>query len=184
MGKILAPFLAIIMVAATAAAQTTPPSEGRAFDALSPGNQKIARALFEAQQAGTTTPLSLDEIAELKRDTGWGRVFQEMKSRGLLREKNLGQIVSRSHRPASERGTLITTASGRSHPAQGHEGSSANGRTFEDDHGPKPTGNHGRTSFESSRASGSGQSVYGGNKSAFGSGSGHSGKGGGRGKNW
>ncbi|MBI2977597.1 MAG: hypothetical protein HYY38_01915 [Rhodospirillales bacterium] len=94
-----------------------------AFQALSPGGQKIARALFDAQKqpatdgaggtgsttggtsattgadgAGTTeaaAPLSLDDIAAAKASgTGWGRVFKEMKAEGLIAEKNLGQVIS------------------------------------------------------------------------------------------
>ena len=63
---------------------------------LAPGDQKIARALFEAQGQGTSTsqPLTLDQIAAMKTDQGWGQVFKDMKSKGLLTEKNLGQVVS------------------------------------------------------------------------------------------
>ena len=62
---------------------------------LSPADHKIARALFEAQQGtSTSAPLTMDQIAALKTDTGWGQVFKDMKSRGLLPQKNLGQVVS------------------------------------------------------------------------------------------
>jgi hypothetical protein len=107
---------------------TTPaPVEG-AFDRLSPGNQRIARALFEAQPQpqpdlpGTTPPaprpLTLDEIADKKlAGEGWGNVFKDMKAQGLVEEKNLGQVVSRWSRNhggfSSSSGTLITTGAGR-----------------------------------------------------------------------
>lgn len=66
------------------------------FDELSPGNQRIANALFSGQKTdGTTTPLTLDEIAAQKQGgRGWGEVFKDMKSKGLLEQKNLGQAVS------------------------------------------------------------------------------------------
>jgi len=69
------------------------------FERLPPGDQKIARALFEAQLADTTsahiTPLSLDEIAAMKLSgQGWPRVFDTMKSRQLVRQRNLGQVVN------------------------------------------------------------------------------------------
>jgi hypothetical protein len=69
------------------------------FDSLSPGNQKIANALFSAQNTtGTTlTPLTRDQIAGLKGTEGWGRVFKQMKADGLVQSKNLGQVVS-AHR--------------------------------------------------------------------------------------
>ncbi|HEY3144915.1 MAG TPA: hypothetical protein VGJ75_01120, partial [Dongiaceae bacterium] len=53
--------------AATGSASTT-----GAFDRLSPGNQKIARSLFEAQQptANGSAPLSLNQIAALKTGKG------------------------------------------------------------------------------------------------------------------
>ncbi len=66
------------------------------FDSLSPGNQKIANALFSAQKTtGTTlTPLTRDQIAGLKGTEGWGRVFKTMKADGLIQARNLGQVVS------------------------------------------------------------------------------------------
>jgi hypothetical protein len=84
-------------VAAGAWAQTTGTG---AFDKLSPGDQKIARALFEAQSAAQTsssggaTPLTLDQIAAKKNHTGWGEVFKQMKAQGLVTDKNLGEVVS------------------------------------------------------------------------------------------
>src|SRR6266851_6152775 len=88
---------AIIAVAAANPlwAQMTTTTTG-SFDALSPGNQKIANALFAAQNTtGTTlTPLTKDQIAALKGTEGWGKVFRQMKTEGLLQARNLGQVVS------------------------------------------------------------------------------------------
>ena len=83
-----------------------------AFDSLSPGNQKIALALFNAQETDSTTePLTLDQIAAKKQGgEGWGQVFHDMKAQGPVGEKNLGQIVSRSHRGSHG---LVVTAGGR-----------------------------------------------------------------------
>ena len=84
-------------VAVNAWAQTTGTG---AFEKLSPGDQKIARALFEAQnttpsKSGGATPLTLDQIAAKKKGhTGWGEVFKQMKAQGLVTDKNLGQAVS------------------------------------------------------------------------------------------
>lgn len=65
------------------------------FDQLSPGGQKHANSLFDAQQAGDGgTALTLDDIALAKQETGWGNVFKQMKEDGLVLEKNFGQIVS------------------------------------------------------------------------------------------
>jgi hypothetical protein len=78
---------------------------------LSPGNQKIAQALFEAQPKSTAPnapkTLSLDQIAAMKQGhEGWGEVFKAMKSQGLLTEKNLGQVVSRFERRHPEAAKL------------------------------------------------------------------------------
>ena len=91
------------------------------FDSLSPGNQKIANALFSAQKTtGTTlTPLTKNQIAGLKSTEGWGRVFRTMKADGLIQAKNLGQVVSgynhsqrSSTTSTASRSTRITTTAG------------------------------------------------------------------------
>jgi len=85
-----------LTVAVSAWAQTTGTS---AFEKLSPGDQKIARALFEAQTtSGGATPLTLDQIAAKKKHTGWGEIFKHMKAQGLVTDKNLGQAVSNFER--------------------------------------------------------------------------------------
>jgi len=94
----------------------TSPAPG-AFDELSPGGQKIAKALFEAQ-TGTSTnaskPLTLEEIAKLKHDgQGWGQIFKDMKSQGLVTQKNLGQVVSAYERAHHTHRGPVTTAAGR-----------------------------------------------------------------------
>jgi len=83
-----------LLVGAVAHAQTSPSSGS--FQSLSRGDQKIARALFEAQKptANGPAPLSLNQIADRKGSAGWGVIFKQMKSAGLLSAKNLGQTVS------------------------------------------------------------------------------------------
>lgn len=70
---------------------------GGPFDLMSPGNQKGARALYEAQKPDLPPgkkPLTLDEIAARKQGgAGWVRVFQSMKSHGLIDAANFGQVV-------------------------------------------------------------------------------------------
>jgi len=101
------------LVSATAWAQTT---DG-AFAQLSPGEQKIARSLFEAQTRSTAPgaprPLTLNQIAAKKQGhEGWGKVFKDMKTQGLLTEKNLGQVVSRFEEQRHETRGAVT---GRTH---------------------------------------------------------------------
>ena len=61
------------------------------FAQLPPAEQKIARALFEAQSTGASTPLTLDEIAAKKQSRqGWGEIFRQMKTQGVLNLKHLG----------------------------------------------------------------------------------------------
>jgi hypothetical protein len=77
---------------ASASAATT----AGAFQSLSPGDQKIANALFAAQTTRGSGRLSRDQIATLKGSAGWGQVFGQMKADGVLQARNLGQVVSRS----------------------------------------------------------------------------------------
>ncbi|HEU5323225.1 MAG TPA: hypothetical protein VFX28_20630, partial [Methylomirabilota bacterium] len=129
-----------------AIAQT--PVEG-AYENLSPANQRVARALYEAQvpnpvpargsssrpgvSSSTSKTLSLDEIAAMKQGgKGWSQVFKEMHAKGLVHDTQLGQVVSRynQQRPAS--GVVVTAA--RAYPksrpehalkAEGDEASAA-----------------------------------------------------------
>jgi hypothetical protein len=91
--------VALVLVSVGAWAQTNGTS---AFGQLPPGEQKIARALFEAQTGPTR--LTPDQIAEMKGREGWGRVFKQMKERGLLTQKNLGQVVSNFERQHASTG--------------------------------------------------------------------------------
>ena len=127
-------------VAAPAAAQTVAtaevivvpsnpaPSVPGSFDRLSAGQQKIGRALFESQvvRPDGPAPLSLDQIATMRSaggtDTGWGQVFKDMQSQGLVEAKNLGQVVSGARHAggptaaasaAGTRTTIVTVTNGR-----------------------------------------------------------------------
>ena len=103
----LAGFLLLLGVASSSPVSAqTPGLVNGAYERLSPGNQKVARALFDAQaamvvpapgsSAGPDKKLTLDEIAAQKQGgQAWGQVFHGMKVRGLLQESNLGQVVSR-----------------------------------------------------------------------------------------
>ena len=193
--------LAMFLLADAAVAQTaiggstttasTPPPTAGAFDRLSPGNQKIARALFDAQQAAQTPPavsgatggtiagsaspapkpLTLDNIAAMKQSgRGWGEIFKDMKQQGLVTEKNLGQVVSRSNHTssASSHGTMITSGAGRTRVEGGSASAQAGTRA----------GNGGRGE-DGASAGGSVSSEHG---NAYGRGGGNSSHGGGRGK--
>ena len=109
----LAGFLLLLGVASSPGGAHTPGLVDGAYQRLSSGNQRIARALFDAQAAVTmpapgsaTRTLTLDEIAAQKQTgTTWGQVFGAMKSRGLLRAKDLGQIVNRGE---SQSATVVS----------------------------------------------------------------------------
>ena len=96
-----------------------------AFGSLSPGDQKTARSLFLAQQPTPTgpAPLSLNQIAALKGHAGWGEVFKQMKSEGLITAKNLGQVVSAHEASlhAGAAGTRHGFAAGHSRAAGDHD---------------------------------------------------------------
>jgi hypothetical protein len=124
----------LLFGAATADAQVAPPPPSTgAYQKMSPGNQKVARALFEAQtitMTPTTTkassktsttpppaasangpkPLTLDQIAALKQQgTGWESVFRQMRAQGLLTEKNISQVVARYNQSRPPSASVITT---------------------------------------------------------------------------
>lgn len=112
--------------ASPAVAQTTPaavssPAPTSAYSQLSPVNQKIAMALYRAQvkPSGASTAMTLDQIAAMGRSGGkaWKRVFETMKTQGLLQEKTLDQVVSRANRTSATGGssTVLTTAN-RAYP--------------------------------------------------------------------
>ena len=100
-----------IVTSAWAQAQTKPKapvaaSPSGAYAKLSYGNQKVAAALYQAQNpavastahgvAPAARPLTLEEIASKRRSgQAWGQIFREMKARGLVHEKSLGQVVAR-----------------------------------------------------------------------------------------
>ena len=77
-----------------------------AYESLSPGNKRIAVALFEAQKssAQNVTPLTLDQIAQERRSgKNWGDVFQTMKSQGLIDAETLAQVLGRYNRARHSR---------------------------------------------------------------------------------
>jgi hypothetical protein len=76
------------------------------YESLSPGNKRIAVALFEAQKssAQNVTPLTLDQIAQERRSgKSWGDVFQTMKSQGLIDAETLAQVLGRYNRARHSR---------------------------------------------------------------------------------
>lgn len=119
---ISAVLVASVLTIATAAAaqvQTKPkapaaPPAAHAYDKLSLGNQKVASALYQAQSSAATTvtssgsspaprPLSLEEISTRRRSgQTWGQIFRDMKARGLVHERTLGQVVANYLKTADE----------------------------------------------------------------------------------
>lgn len=95
-----------------------------AYDRLSPGNKRVADALFDGQAIPPTggEAWSLDKIAASHQDgRGWGEVFKDMKAQGLTDAKNLGELVSgrsqahmNSTTGTGSSAVTVTTASGRS----------------------------------------------------------------------
>ena len=107
----IAVFTTLLVVAPTPA-QTT--SKSGAFASLSPGNQKIARALYEAQTTpATSSKLTLDQIARMKQEgQGWGNVFRAMKAQGRVDAWNLGAVVSASKHHATTPVAASATSGG------------------------------------------------------------------------
>jgi hypothetical protein len=119
----LAGFLLLLGVASASPTSAQGPGlVSGAYERMSAANQKIARALFDAQAAAVAPApdssnakaLTLDEIAAQKQSgTAWGQVFSAMKSRGLLLEKSLGQVVSRYEHQSS---SAVTAAAPKGKP--------------------------------------------------------------------
>ncbi|PYN81574.1 MAG: hypothetical protein DMD96_09980 [Candidatus Rokuibacteriota bacterium] len=85
--------------AAPAATASLPSSS--AYESLSPGNRRIANALFTAQKSSpaATQPMTLDQIAQERRSgKSWGEIFQAMKSQGLIQGETLAQVLGRYDR--------------------------------------------------------------------------------------
>ena len=127
----------LLFGAATADAQVAPPPQAAgAYQKLTPGNQKVARALFEAQTVPMTTtttkagktavpspatapsassangrkPLTLDQISAMKQNgTGWEYVFRQMRAQGLLTEKNIGQVMAHHGQSRLPSASVVTT---------------------------------------------------------------------------
>jgi hypothetical protein len=121
-GSALAGFLLLFGVMSASPTSAQPPSAAGAYERMSPGNQKVAQALFDAQTAAfapapaggssvrAARRLTLDEIAAQKHaGQGWGQVFQLMRSQGLVHETSLGQVVTRYEHPRSS--AVLTPAS-------------------------------------------------------------------------
>ena len=134
--------LAVLGLATGAYAQkpaSPAPTTTGAFDKLSIGNQKVASALFQAQNGTTSTPLTLDQIAAKKQGgQGWGEVFKSMQAQGLVQEKNLGQVVSKYNHSTNG---VVTTASGR--VVSGHSGNATNAKGQAVSDGSSSPGNSG-----------------------------------------
>lgn len=157
----LAGLMLLFGVATTSPAAAQDTAVDGAYERLSPGNQKIARALWEAQRPAPTMrtkSLTLDEVAAQKQSgQGWGQVFRTMKAQGLVQEENLGQVVSRHARPQYRGVGVVTTAANRPLP----KASSAGVRPARGKHGGTVTttrgGSHGSGSASVAAARGGGQ---------------------------
>ena len=102
-GSTLAALMLLLGVTTATAQPAHPVTPAGAYEAMSPGNQHVARALHEAQSLGPTTAgrtrklLSLEQIATMKQEgTGWAQILREMQKKGLLlKDKTLTEIVNR-----------------------------------------------------------------------------------------
>jgi hypothetical protein len=90
--------LGVLVLAPYALAQSSSPATAAAsetlesFTRLAPHSQKIARALFDAQNGAPK--LTLHEIATLRlAGTTWGEIFADFLARDLVTEKQLNQLM-------------------------------------------------------------------------------------------
>ncbi len=117
-----------------AVGETAPGTSGTAdvtgsFAELSPGNHKIADALFTAQPEVAplgSTLMTQNQIADLKASgMGWGQIFKQMQADGLTTTRNLGQAVSAFNHQQT------TTTAGTGTSGSGTSGSGDAGATIE-----------------------------------------------------
>jgi hypothetical protein len=130
-GSHVAAMLLLFGVTTADAQVTTPPPVSGAYQKLTAGNQKVARALFEAQtmpmsetttktgskpapapgtSSATPKTLTLDQIAAMKQQgTGWEHVFRQMRGQGLLTEKNIGQVMTRYNESRTPSASVMST---------------------------------------------------------------------------
>ena len=130
-----AALLLLFSAVGTSPAMAQTPVEG-SYERMDAGHQKIARALFEAQMPNTipggaarakrgasaVNPLTLDQISALKENgRAWGFVFQTMRSRGLLQEDNLGQVMNKYEQRRVATGVVakVTRAYPKTRPEHG-----------------------------------------------------------------
>lgn len=176
---------------ALAQTPTTPKPTTPVFDKLSPGNQKIAQALCNAQKSGCT-PSALDNIAATKLGgKGWGEIFHEMKAQGLVQGKNLGQVVREfEHQQRTPPTSGATTTRGSGRTLEVGEKGNAEGAVSKGKDIPE-RGSSGAVESGSSRGHGVGSEAagmggghaIGGGAAGMGGGAGHlGGHGGGRGR--
>jgi hypothetical protein len=94
--RVVIRLVAALMVMGALATSVPAQTPRGAFERLAPGDQRIARSLFEAQRRDLPPGgrLTLDHIAAKKGSEGWSLVFREMKAQGLVNAKNLEQVVS------------------------------------------------------------------------------------------
>lgn len=100
--------LAAVMIFGAVLGASPAPSQAPvdgAYERLSPGHQLVARALFEAQIVPGPSArrgarmLTLDEIAARKQSgEGWGRIFNDMQARGLVRDRSMLDLLARHER--------------------------------------------------------------------------------------
>jgi len=117
----------------TPTATPSNPSPG-GYAKLTPGNQRIVDALYKAQRTsaagsmGMATGYTRDQIAAMKQSgLGWGQVFQRLRAQGLVREKNLGQVLRQSNTAESGNSNtaVVATARGKSPTVSTRRGTSS-----------------------------------------------------------
>ena len=128
----VAALLLLFGVTSADAQMAQPPAPAGAYQKLSPGHQKVARALFEAQTVPMSTspkygskpapapapstasangpkPLTLDQIAAMKQHgSGWEHVFKQMRAQGLLADKSMSQVMTRYNQSRPTSASVVT----------------------------------------------------------------------------
>jgi hypothetical protein len=91
--------LLVSCTVASAQGRAVPDPTG-SFERLSPEDQTIARAIFDAQKPSAPKALSLDQLAarKLYDRKGWPSIYKDLQRQGLVREKSLDRAIEAARR--------------------------------------------------------------------------------------
>jgi len=95
-----------------------------AFHQLSPGNQKIVKAIFKGQVRDDGADFfTRNEIAQRKLNgEGFGNIVKDLQQQGRIEHRNLGQLIKHSKQHGYRQHRQVRDGVGRTHDASWRPG--------------------------------------------------------------